>query len=108
MPLLDEDGELVFDSNSKVVMIPAKVRGRNTGEGKQIPYLLIDMHPDFALVYDWVKPEDKLKATRILQGLEEADISKLTGMFFRLCVWIVDRANDLDSMAETSAESAEG
>jgi hypothetical protein len=88
--MLDENGELVFDSNGKVIMIPCKVRGRNTDKGKYIPYLLVDMHPDFALVYDWVKPEDKQKAMRILQGLEEVDTTKLTGMCLSVCVCVAD------------------
>jgi hypothetical protein len=70
-PMLDENGEPVLDSSGKVRMIRCKVRGRNMGQGKHIPYLLVDKHPDFALVYDWVKPEDKVKATRIVQALEK-------------------------------------
>jgi hypothetical protein len=81
--MLDDDGELVFDSDSGVIMIPAKVRGRNIGEGKSIPYMFVDMHPDFAFLYDWVKPEDKIKAMHILQGLEkvELDMAKITSKF---------------------------
>jgi hypothetical protein len=71
VPKLDANGEAVRDKNGKVVMIKAKVRDRATAEGKAKPYKFVDKHPEFALGYDWVKPEDKARAMRILQGLKE-------------------------------------
>jgi len=71
VPMLDADGNPELDANGKVIMVPCKVRGRNTAGGKYIPYLFVDKHPDFACVFDWVRPEDKARAERILRGLEE-------------------------------------
>lgn len=71
VPKLDANGEPVLDKNEKPVMIKAKVRDRATAEGKSIPYLFIEKHPEFALKYDWVRPEDKAVALKILQGLEK-------------------------------------
>ena len=71
VPKLDGNGGSVLDSNGKVVMIPAKVRDRVTTEGKMKPFLFVDKHPEFALVYDWVKQNDKTRATTIVKGLEE-------------------------------------
>lgn len=82
VPKLDENGEPVLDKNGKVVMITAKVRERGTAEGKNKPFLLVDKHPEFALIYDWVEAEHKRKATRILQGLEEpTEEGEVSGMF---------------------------
>jgi hypothetical protein len=71
VPMLDEQGKLVLDSNDRFIMVPWKIRQRNTADGKCIPYLFVDMHPELASIYDWVKPEDKARAERILQSLDE-------------------------------------
>jgi hypothetical protein len=82
VPKLDASGDAVRDKNGKVVMIKAKVRDRVTAEGKTKPYRFVDKHPEFALVYDWVKPKDKARALRILQGLEEPMVEgETTGTF---------------------------
>lgn len=70
-----ETGEVVLDGNGKVVMVPCKVRGRNSKEGKEVPYLFVDRHPECAVVFEWVTREDREKAGRILRGLEEGEMS---------------------------------
>jgi hypothetical protein len=81
VPKLDKEGELALDNKKRVIMIPCKVRGRGT-EGKHIPFLFVDMYPDIALSYNWVKLEDKEKARRILQDLEkEVKGMGISGMF---------------------------
>ncbi|KAE9367432.1 hypothetical protein N431DRAFT_428810 [Stipitochalara longipes BDJ] len=67
---LDDNGEPTLDQTGKLVMIPAKVRERATEEGKDKPFLFLDLHPEWALVYDWVTPEHKARAMRVLQILE--------------------------------------
>lgn len=93
VPKLDEQGELAVDNNRKVIMIPCKVRGRDT-EGKEIPYMFVDRYPDQALLYDWVKLEDKEKARQILQDFEEE--VKETGISGTLLLrlWNINGAND--------------
>jgi hypothetical protein len=71
VPQVNENGDPVLDATGKVVMIPAKVRDRATAEGKNKPFRFVEKHPEFALVYDWVRDEDKAKAMGILQGLEQ-------------------------------------
>jgi hypothetical protein len=74
IPMLDpETGEPVLDGNGKVVMVPCKVRSRNSANGKFIPFTFVDKHPDFAGVFEWVRPEDRVRAERILRGLEREE-----------------------------------
>jgi len=70
LPKLGENGEPMLDRNGKFVMEAAKVRGRATEEGKHKPFLFVDVHPEWALVYDWVTADDKRKAMRVLQELD--------------------------------------
>lgn len=70
IPALDECGKPILDRNGKAVMIPAKVRDRNTAEGKDIPFTFVEKHPYWALRYDWVSPAHKEKARNILAALD--------------------------------------
>jgi hypothetical protein len=84
VPKVDANGELVLDKNGNPIMIKAKIRDRATPEGKSIPYLFIEKHPEFALKYDWVRPEDKAVALKILQGLvQPTPEGVMNGKFFR-------------------------
>ena len=83
VPKVDANGEPVLDKNGKPITIKAKIRDRATPEGKNIPYLFIEKHPEFALKYDWVRPEDKAVALRILQGLDQPTAEgEMNGKFF--------------------------
>jgi hypothetical protein len=80
VPMLDpETEEVVLDESGKVVMVPCKVRGRNSKEGKEVPYLFIDRHPECAMMFEWVSREDRERAERILRGLEEE--GEMSGAF---------------------------
>jgi len=83
VPKVDANGEPVLDKNGNPIMIKAKIRDRATPEGKSIPYLFIEKHPQFALKYDWVRPEDKAVALKILQGLAQPTAEGvMNGKFF--------------------------
>ena len=60
----------MLDANGKFVMASAKVRARSTEEGKHKPFHFLDLHPEWALVYDWVAPEHKERALRLLHILD--------------------------------------
>jgi hypothetical protein len=71
LPKLDANGNPMLDKNGKFMVITVGVRERATEEGKHKPYLFLDLHPEWALVYDWVLlPEHKERAIRVLQVLE--------------------------------------
>jgi hypothetical protein len=70
LPKLGKNGEPMLDRSGKFVMEAAKIRGRATEEGKHKPFLFVDVHPEWALVYDWVTADDKKKAMRVLQILD--------------------------------------
>lgn len=95
VPVCHSNGELVLDSNGKVMMVPAKVRDRNTPAGKHAPYRLVDSHPDFALLYDWVHPADKAIALGAINSLEAAEAGNqpLTGMYLSLPTVQKNRSN---------------
>jgi len=87
---LDDNGVPVLDENGKFVMVSAKVRERATKEGKNKPYHFVDLHPEWALVYDWVLPEHKERAMRVLQMLDGSIVDnegKSEGMFLWMTVW---------------------
>lgn len=72
LPKLNNNGKPMLEQNGKFVMCPAKVRERATDEGKDTPFLFVDLYPEWALEYDWVIPEHKDKAMRVLQILDGA------------------------------------
>ncbi len=87
---LDDNGVPVLDENGKFVMVSAKVRERATEEGKNKPHHFVDLHPEWALVYDWVLPEHKERAVRVLQILDGSIVDneeKSEGMFLWMMVW---------------------
>ena len=60
----------MLDANGKFVMVCARVRERATEDGKHKPFHFLDLHPEWALVYDWVLPEHKERALRLLHMLD--------------------------------------
>jgi len=70
LPKLNANGLPMLDESGKFVMVSAKVRERATKEGKHKPFHFLDLHPEWALVYDWVQPEDKERALRLLKMLD--------------------------------------
>ncbi|KAH8653052.1 hypothetical protein BGZ60DRAFT_533248 [Tricladium varicosporioides] len=69
-PAIDENGNYMIGSNGRVQLVPAKVRDRTTPEGKaqDIPYTLVEKHPERALMYSWVQEVHKEEARAILRG----------------------------------------
>lgn len=71
VPRPDEDWNPVIGEDGKAEWITASVRSRSTPEGRalDIPYTLIEKHPNRALQYSWVSDEHKAEARRIELGL---------------------------------------
>ena len=67
---VDENGVPMFAPNGKPILIEAKVRNRTTPQGKllDMPFTLVEKHPERACKYEWVKKEHKSVAGRILSG----------------------------------------
>jgi len=77
VPELDEKGNWQVDEKGHLKLQSAKVRGRSTVVGKDIPRTLVDKWPARLLTYDkWKCPvleKDKERARRILAGNDPSD-----------------------------------
>ncbi|KAF4631422.1 hypothetical protein G7Y89_g6704 [Cudoniella acicularis] len=87
-PMLDKNWNFIRLEDGRIKYRLAKVRERHTPEGKKedIPYTLIDKHPDRAVTYSWVSEEHKAEAERILRGERSGtrkDIWRI--IIFRAC-----------------------
>ncbi|RDL34434.1 uncharacterized protein BP5553_07562 [Venustampulla echinocandica] len=71
VPRPDENWNTIIGKDGKAELIIASVRSRSTPEGRalDIPYTLIEKHPERALQYSWVSEEHKAEARRIELGL---------------------------------------
>lgn len=77
IPVTDDNGDLVFDKTGKPLLNKCGVRERNLPKHKDFPFKLVDKHPEWALYWDWVSPEHKEMAQKILDGnLDEAQKRK--------------------------------
>jgi len=72
--------ELDFDEQGRVVTKKNPVRKRDTEEFRNVPFKLIERSPWRIQGYDWVRPEDKKRARRIMEQ-DERDYMRgsLTG-----------------------------
>jgi hypothetical protein len=67
VPKLNENNQPVQYGKGNFVMIDAPVRLRLR---ENWPSRLVDLHPEFAVIYDWVMQESKEEANKILQILD--------------------------------------
>ncbi|KAL2064408.1 hypothetical protein VTL71DRAFT_4902 [Oculimacula yallundae] len=66
--LLDEFDRLVLNSEGKPKIIKINVRDRQDVKYEDFPFKLWEKNPEWALYWDWVMPEHKAKAQRLLDG----------------------------------------
>ncbi|PBP15941.1 hypothetical protein BUE80_DR013290 [Diplocarpon rosae] len=78
VPAMDAHGEPTWDARGKPRYIECKVRQRTDPAQMDIPFKLVEKHPEWALYWSWVRPADKAIARRILAGqdLDFAQTSK--------------------------------
>ena len=85
---VDKDGNPIIRPNGKAVMFAAKVRKRTTPQGKamDVPFKLVDSHPEAALKYPWVSDEHKAIARKILSGeIPESRMSESSSSMLYVC-----------------------
>ncbi|PVH80077.1 hypothetical protein DL98DRAFT_572176 [Cadophora sp. DSE1049] len=75
---LDDNGELARDRDGKPEIIPIGKRQRHNPKYRDFPFKLWEHSPEWALYWDWVLPEHKVMAQRILDGrdLDESQLRK--------------------------------
>lgn len=73
--MLNGFDEVMRDDKGKLMLEPAKVRGRATPEGKakSVPFTLVEKYPWQAIQYDWVSEKHKQVAKMILSGIDPTD-----------------------------------
>lgn len=78
VPKIDENGEPIIDEDGKPTWKPCKVRERKTNVHDDVPFKLVERHPEWALYWPWVSQEHKAIAQKILDGkdLDPAQMSK--------------------------------
>jgi hypothetical protein len=77
IPELDVHGRVMYKAG-KLKMLGVKVRTRNKGENANAPWAFVERHPWAALTYDWVLPEHKAEAARIIAEIENTDPNNYT------------------------------
>ena len=77
-PRLDDDGELLRGRDGKLQIVPIGKRQRHTPQFKDFPFKLWEHSPEWALYWDWVLPEHKVIARKVLEarGLDDAQLRK--------------------------------
>ena len=75
-PRIDGDGELLRDRDGKLQIVPVGKRQRHNPEYRDFPFKLWEHSPEWALYWDWVLPEHKAMAHKVLEGrdLDEAQL----------------------------------
>ncbi|KAH7317350.1 hypothetical protein BKA65DRAFT_515791 [Rhexocercosporidium sp. MPI-PUGE-AT-0058] len=84
-PMLDENGGLVRDCDGEPIITRIGVRKRKDLEFRDLPYKLWEKHPEWALYWDWVLPEHKVMAQKILEG-RDLDVSQLRKESYRQAI----------------------
>ncbi|KAG4441222.1 hypothetical protein IFR05_003270 [Cadophora sp. M221] len=77
-PTLDGNGELARDRDGKPIITAIGIRKRHYPEFRDFPFELWAKNPEWALYWDWVLPEHKAMAQKILEGrdLDESQLRK--------------------------------
>ncbi|KAL5331625.1 hypothetical protein ACEPPN_001160 [Leptodophora sp. 'Broadleaf-Isolate-01'] len=77
-PMLDNNDELVRGCDGKPIITTIGVRKREDPEFADFPFKLWDKNPKWALYWDWVLPEHKAMAQKILErrDLDESQLRK--------------------------------
>jgi hypothetical protein len=75
IPKVDEHNRPMFDSKGKLLLDSAKVRDRDTPQGREkcVPFSLVDRYPWRAVRYPWVAEQHKETARLIMQGIDPTD-----------------------------------
>ncbi|EKD21294.1 hypothetical protein MBM_00407 [Drepanopeziza brunnea f. sp. 'multigermtubi' MB_m1] len=68
VPVMDDEGCPVYDAEGKPEYIYCKIRDKKDAEHKDIPFKLVEKHPEWAIYWDWVSPAHKAMAQKILDG----------------------------------------
>ncbi|KAG4435169.1 hypothetical protein IFR05_009338 [Cadophora sp. M221] len=74
--MIGEDGNLIRDSDGKPIIIVINIRKRQQSKFKHFPFKFWEKNPEWALYWDWVMPEHKAMAQKILDG-RDLDASQL-------------------------------
>lgn len=77
-PILDANGNFVRGRDGKLKIKAVGKRRRNEEGNRDYPFKFWDHSPEWALYWDWVLPEHKAMAQKILEGrdLDEAQLRK--------------------------------
>jgi len=77
-PRLDDDGELLRGRDGKLQIVPVGKRQRHNPQFRDFPFKLWEHSPEWALYWDWVLPEHKAMARKVLEGrgLDDAQLRK--------------------------------
>lgn len=81
IPVVNENWDLTFTNQGKVVTKDSKVRKKNEPEFQLVPFDLVSRLPHKALEYSWVSGHHKRKALAIIeQDQRDAALGCLSGM----------------------------
>ena len=82
-PRLDDDGELLRGRDGKLQIVPVGKRQRHNPQFRDFPFKLWEHSPEWALYWDWVLPEHKAMARKVLEGrgLDDAQLRKSSRTF---------------------------
>ncbi|KAK0099536.1 hypothetical protein ONS96_008370 [Cadophora gregata f. sp. sojae] len=84
-PVLDANGEIMRERDGKPRFKPIRKRLRQFAEFKDYPYKFWEHSPEWALYWDWVSPEHKAMAQRLLDG-RDLDHSQLRKEKYRRAI----------------------
>ncbi|KAH7348376.1 hypothetical protein BKA65DRAFT_259573 [Rhexocercosporidium sp. MPI-PUGE-AT-0058] len=66
--MVDDNDNLIRNSDGKPKIIVINIRRRKEPQFKDFPFKLWEKNPEWALYWDWVMPEHKAMAQKILDG----------------------------------------
>ncbi|CAL3968590.1 unnamed protein product [Diplocarpon coronariae] len=89
VPAMDARGDPTFDAAGKPRYIECKVRQRTDPAQMDIPFKLVEKHPEWALYWSWVSPADKAIARQILDG-KDLDFAQTKKEVYRQAIRKLD------------------